>query len=65
MVCECMVCAWCVVWCVWYVCVCVCVCVHGVWWRCGVCVHGVCGVCVCGGVYVWYVFMSLYVVLQV
>ena len=23
------------------------------------------GVCVCGGVYVWYVFMSLYVVLQV
>ena len=30
-----------------------------------VCLHGVCGVCVCGGVYVWCVFMSLYVVLQV
>ena len=41
-------------------CVCVCVCVHGVVMLCGVC-----GVCVCGGVYVWCVFMSLYVVLQV
>ena len=60
-------------------CMCMCVCVCGAWCVvcvCGMCVwcvrivHGVCawcvcGVFVCGGVYVWCVFMSLYVVLEV